>query len=421
MKFVASAIVACAASASVANAFVPSPSFTRVANNVDTLTFKTTRQMAMDPSMFSDIPQHIDSLQSAFSSLLLSDEAVAAVTEAATDDNGWFGFLTGPIEGLLKLIHAIFVGIGLDANAWGISIIVLTLLIKVVTYPLTKSQLESTQKMQVLQPQIKSIQAKYASNPEVMNQKVAEFYQTNEVNPLAGCAPALIQLPVFIGLYRAVLTLAKADELNEPFLFLPSLEGPTYGADPAQASAWLFSGWENGVPSLGWEDTIAFLSIPIFLVVSQSLSQQLMQPKNATPEQEAAQNNIVLKLLPLLIGWFSLSVPAALGLYWVANNIITTALTVQIRSTLDANPPTTGGSGGASAAASVMDAPVSTFTPAPLREKPSGFAASADSDGVKPITPMDAEVIEVEEESDVPRADKSSSGKKKRKGKKKKN
>lgn len=149
MKFVASAIVACAASASVANAFVPSPSFTRVANNVDTLTFKTTRQMAMDPSMFSDIPQHIDSLQSAFSSLLLSDEAVAAVTEAATDDNGWFGFLTGPIEGLLKLIHAIFVGIGLDANAWGISIIVLTLLIKVVTYPLTKSQLESTQKMQV--------------------------------------------------------------------------------------------------------------------------------------------------------------------------------------------------------------------------------------------------------------------------------
>lgn len=99
-----------------------------------------------------------------------------------------------------------------------------------------------------------------------MNQKVAEFYQTNEVNPLAGCAPALIQLPVFIGLYRAVLTLAKADELNEPFLFLPSLEGPTYGADPAQASAWLFSGWyvEKNV-------SISFLSsILPFILISYS-------------------------------------------------------------------------------------------------------------------------------------------------------
>jgi len=95
----------------------------------------------------------------------------------------------------------------------------------------------------MLQPAIKDIQAKYASNPEVMNQKVAEFYQTNEVNPLAGCLPAIVQLPVFIGLYRAVLTLAKEDKLNEPFLWLPSLEGPVYGADPASATSWLFSGW----------------------------------------------------------------------------------------------------------------------------------------------------------------------------------
>ena len=96
---------------------------------------------------------------------------------------------------------------------------------------------------QALQPTIKALQAKYQSNPEVMNQKIAEVYQTNEVNPLAGCIPSLVQIPVFIGLYRAVLNLAKENALDEPFLFLPNLEGPTYGADPAHGSDWLFKNW----------------------------------------------------------------------------------------------------------------------------------------------------------------------------------
>ena len=76
-----------------------------------------------------------------------------------------------------------------------------------------------------------------------MNQKIAEVYQANEVNPLAGCIPSLVQIPVFIGLYRSVLTLAKKNALDEPFLFLPNLEGPTYGADPAHGSDWILKNW----------------------------------------------------------------------------------------------------------------------------------------------------------------------------------
>jgi YidC/Oxa1 family membrane protein insertase len=94
-----------------------------------------------------------------------------------------------------------------------------------------------------LQPTIKDIQAKYQSNPEVMNQKIAEVYQANDVNPLAGCIPSLVQIPVFIGLYRAVIMLAKDNKLDEPFLFLPNLEGPTYGADPTHGSDWILKGW----------------------------------------------------------------------------------------------------------------------------------------------------------------------------------
>lgn len=337
--------------------------------------------------------------------------AVNAAAEAA-QDNGWFGFLTAPIEGLLGIIHGVLVSMGMDQDAWGVSIVAMTVFIKILTYPLTRQQLESTNKMQMLQPTIKELQAKYQSNPEVMNQKIAEVYQTNDVNPLAGCIPSIVQIPVFIGLYRAVLGLAKENALDEPFLWLPNLEGPTYGADPASGSDWLFKNWVDGAPSLGWDATLAFLSIPIFLIISQFVSMQLMQPKNQTQEQP-----FVLKLLPILIGWFSINVPAALGIYWVANNLITTALTLQIRSGLPDMPVSPGGGGSA-----VIDAPTSTFTPAPIREKPSGFSAGAGSmDDIKPITPIDAEVIaDVSESVTAEETQPAAPAPKKRGGKKKK-
>lgn len=218
----------------------------------------TARSFGLDPSSWSDVHAHMEAIQGAFSSLSLADamdaasDAVSAAGDAAGDaaaaaatadpGNGWFGFLTGPIEGLLQGIHSVLVMVGVS-DAWGPAIIMLTILIKVLTFPLTKTQLESTSKMQAMQPKIKEIQAKYQSNQEVMNQKIAEFYQANEINPLAGCIPSLVQIPVFIGLYRAVLTLAKENKLDEPFLWLPNLEGPTYGADPAHGSDWILKGW----------------------------------------------------------------------------------------------------------------------------------------------------------------------------------
>lgn len=221
-------------------------------------TSTTARHFGVDPSAFHDLPHHLGGFHDAITSLTLSDvDATAAVAPAvdaaaggasdaaaaAANNNGWFGFLTGPIEGLLKLIHQALVAVGLSEDAWGVTIIAMTLIIKAVTFPLTKTQLESTNKMQKMQPAIKELQAKYQSNPEVMNQKIAEFYQANDINPLAGCLPSFAQIPIFIGLYRAVLTLAKDDKLDEPFLWLPNLEGPTYGADPTHGSDWILKGW----------------------------------------------------------------------------------------------------------------------------------------------------------------------------------
>jgi YidC/Oxa1 family membrane protein insertase len=241
-----------------------------------------------------------------------------------------------------------------------------------------------------LQPTVKDIQAKYQSNPEVMNQKISEVYQTNNVNPLAGCLPSLVQIPIFIGLYRAVLDLAKENVLDESFLWLPSLEGPVYGADPTKGSAWLFDGWVNGAPSLGWEDTLAFLILPVFLVISQFVSMELMQPKD-----QPQQGNAVLKFLPLMIGWFSLNVPAALCIYWVTNNVVTTATSLIIRNSMKMEPAAVGG--GAAAVSSPADAAI--FAPPPMREKPAGFAVD---DGVTPITSaIDAEIVDAEVGADA--------------------
>jgi len=375
------------------------------------MAFRSSSKLAaVDPSSLHDLPQHVDSLHQFFSSLTLADldadslaaaapvvpmEAMpapevadAAAAAADTSGNGWFGFLTLPIESLLQIIHGGLASTGMSGNAWGLSIITMTVVIKALTFPLTKSQLESTNKMQALQPTIKGIQAKYQSNPEVMNQKIAEVYQTNEVNPLAGCIPSLVQIPVFIGLYRAVLNLAKENALDEPFLFLPNLEGPTYGADPAHGSDWLFKNWVDGVPSLGMHDTIAFLSIPVFLTISQVISMNLMQPKTDDPQQQQA--NVILKVLPFMIGWFALNVPAALGVYWVVNNIVTTASTLYVRNTMPKIEPASGGA----AAASVMEATTTDFNPTPMNEKAVGFGGSEGGDVMTTITPVDAEIVE---------------------------
>ena len=164
-----------------AHAFAPVVG--RFGTHVVAATSRTTaRSFGLDPSSFQDLSQHVDSFRDAFTSLTLSDvdldpsaiidtaapaaidpsaiidTAAPAAIDAATDasttaasskSGGWFGFLTGPIQGLLVLIHSGMVAMGVSSNAWGISIIILTLFVKAVTFPLTKTQLESTNKMQV--------------------------------------------------------------------------------------------------------------------------------------------------------------------------------------------------------------------------------------------------------------------------------
>lgn len=248
----------------------------------------------------------------------------------AQKDGGWFGFISDAMEVVLKVLKN-----GLTAvhtpYSYGFAIILLTVIVKIATFPLTKKQVESTLAMQNLQPKIAAIQERYKGNQERIQLETARLYRQAGVNPLAGILPTLATIPVWIGLYQALSNVANEGLLTEGFFWIPSLGGPTTIAARQSGSgvSWLFP-FVDGHPPLGWNDTAAYLVLPILLVVSQYVSMELMKPPQS---DDPAQKNslLIFKFLPLMIGYFSLSVPSGLSIYWFTNNILSTSQQVWLR------------------------------------------------------------------------------------------
>lgn len=232
-----------------------------------------------------------------------------------------------------------FVGSTGVKNAYGPSIILFTCLIRTILLPLNYKQIQSSQATTALSPKVKEIKEKFPDDQDMQNQLTALLYDKAETNPLAGCLPALVQLPVFIALYRSFLNLGLSNEMNEPFLWLPNLAGPVFGE---RSTDWILGAdaWVNGVPKLGWHDTLCYLTIPLILVVVQSISFSILSPPSDDPQVEKTQR--IFKYLPLLIGYFSLSVPSGLGVYWVTQNILSTVATTSIKEYFKANPLSAG-------------------------------------------------------------------------------
>jgi len=338
--------------------------------------------------------------------------AVDAVAAAApvTDDfgGGPIGLGARGVAWCITALHGALEGAGVP-GPYGSAIIIFTLIMKGLLFPLNYAQIKSTTQMQAIQPKIAAIRAKYGDNPSdpnALNQEIAALYQEEQLNPLAGCLPSLAQIPVFISLYRALIALAKADALEEPFLWLPSLEGPV--KEQGMGLDWLTS------LQYGVDGTLAYLVLPVLLVVAQFVSFQVLTPPSDDPNTKRTQD--ILKFLPLLIGFFSLSTPSGLSLYWLLNSVITTSLTLLIRQQIGYTPPQPASATAAqtgAAPASSSSAPPKGFgafksgstvdldawpstrsppSPPPPPRKPSATVtttAPADAVTVKIITPQD--------------------------------
>ncbi|GAB5030565.1 Hypothetical protein NocV09_00302320 [Nannochloropsis oceanica] len=284
-----------------------------------------------DPAWLSHVFQGV--ADAAVATLDTTTATVDAVADAAEKEPGFFDKFVNVVMGAIESVHAGLVSLGVP-GAYGTAIILFTSGVKLALLPVTYKQLESAQRMQALAPKAKELKDKYGKNKALLNQLTAKLYEDAEVNPLAGCLPALAQIPIFIALYRSLINLAGNSDFNEPFLWLPSLAGPVYGQQ--RGMDWLTQNWVENVPSLGWHDTIAYLSIPCILILTQSISQRLLTPPSDDPK--AAQTQRILKYLPLMVGYFSLSVPSGLGLYWITNNLISTAISLTIKEKFARNP-----------------------------------------------------------------------------------
>ncbi|KAK3033949.1 hypothetical protein RJ639_034113 [Escallonia herrerae] len=303
---------------------------------------------SVDSIDFGSIASRAESLLYTLAdAVVAADPAAGGAAADATvqKSGGWFGFISDAMEVVLKVLKD-----GLSAvhvpYSYGFAIILLTVLVKVVTFPLTKQQVESTLAMQNLQPKIKAIQARYAGNQERIQLETSRLYKQAGVNPLAGCFPTLATIPVFIGLYQALSNVANEGLLTEGFFWIPSLGGPTSIAARQSGSgiSWLIP-FVDGHPPLGWHDTAAYLVLPVLLVVSQFLSMEIMKPPQ-TDDPSQKNTLLVLKFLPLMIGYFSLSVPSGLSIYWFTNNVLSTAQQVWLRQLGGAKPAVSGNAGG---------------------------------------------------------------------------
>jgi len=192
---------------------------------------------------------------------------------------GWFTFAAAPLFKLLMWLHGMF-------GNWGWAIIALTILIRLVLYPLTYKGMLSMQKMKDLAPKIKEIQTKHKGDPQRMNAAVMEVYRKHGANPLGGCLPLLMQIPVFFAIYRVLL---NAVEL--------------------QGAAWIF-----------WIDDLSRMDPTFILPILMGASmyfQQKMTPNSFTdPLQQK-----VFQFLPVIFTFFFVTFPSGLVLYWFVNNL----------------------------------------------------------------------------------------------------
>ena len=201
---------------------------------------------------------------------------------------GFFGSIFAPIENLLHFVIELLYSITeqLGFGSYGLAIILLTIIIKMILYPLTAKQIKSMKAMQELQPKLKKLQDKYKDNPQMMQQKLATLYKDAGVNPIAGCLPMLIQMPILMGMYYALFNFDYG------------------GAEPS--FLWL--------PSLSQTD-------PTYVLPILSALTTFLQSKMSMTEVNS-QSRVIMIVMPLFIGWISLNFPSGLVLYWVTMNIV---------------------------------------------------------------------------------------------------
>ncbi len=213
---------------------------------------------------------------------------------------GVFGGISKGLIVVLKLCHS-------AVKNWGLAIILLSVILNVILFPLTMKSFKSMQKMQELHPQMEKLKTQFKDQPQKLNKEIMELYKKYNINPFSGCLPILLQMPIFIALYQALM---KSIELrNASFLWIRDLSSPE--AIPLPIS----------FPIIG--DSINIL--PLIMVGAMVVQQKISTTSSgaAVSEEQKQQQKMMLIIMPIMFGFIFYNMPSGLVLYWVVNTILT--------------------------------------------------------------------------------------------------
>ena len=215
--------------------------------------------------------------------------------------SGWLSWLETFLKFLMEFFYKLIPN-------WGVSIILMTILLKVAMFPLTKKSSVSTLKMQELQPRIKEIQDKYKNNPEKMNAEMGKFYKEAGYNPLSGCLPLLIQFPLIFAMFNL---------FNNYFEFRGAMFIPGWIPDLSVGdSIYIFP---PTIPLIGGS---ALRLLPIIYVASQLLFTKITQTASANAAGGGNSMKLMMYGMPLFFFFMFYNAPAGLLLYWTVSNFL---------------------------------------------------------------------------------------------------
>ena len=221
------------------------------------------------------------------------------------------GIIAKPIGYLLALIYRL-------VGNYGISLIILTVIVKLVLYPMYAKQIKSTANMSEMSEKAKEIQNRYANDREKMNEEMQKLYAEAGFNPMSGCLPMLIQFPIIMGLF-ALLRNPMKYMPNDPSLMFANHESFLWIKDLAQPDLWILP--------------IA-AGLATFFAFSMNSAMQMQQP-GANPGQQKAMNAIMKYFFPLSITWLARSYPAGLAIYWAGGQFMQIFFNIRINKIKD--------------------------------------------------------------------------------------
>lgn len=228
----------------------------------------------------------------------------------------WDTFIVIPMTNLLLWIYELI------GHNFGIAIVLFTILIRAITWPLTAQQLKGTQGMQELQTdkEWQGIQKKYAKDKEKLAQEQMRIYKERGINPFGSCLPTIIQFPVIIGLYQAIIRSLAATPLsllNLSRSLYPFLD-VTRVIPLKSHFLWMDLGRPESLNIFGF----ALPTLAIIVVITSYVQSKLMTPPSNPGDQSAAMSNMMSIYMPFLMGYFAMTFASGLALYFITSNLL---------------------------------------------------------------------------------------------------